>query len=638
MFIKVNEYRSDIDGLRAFAVVTVFLFHINFSLVPAGYVGVDVFFVISGYLITRILIRDFENRTFSLRSFYARRIMRILPPFFVVMLISVTVGCVLLLPEDSREMTASAKYATLFISNIFFSRAKGYFDASSDEFPLLHTWSLSVEEQFYLLWPLAVGLFFLIVRRTAISRYITRRRLLAGLIASLIVICFVWTQYALSHADNYQRLYFLLQARAGELLMGGLVCSLDKPRSTRWTGAASIAGMVLVIAPMFLLSKDSLYPGYNAVLPCVGTGLILYMGQCDNYSNTWANKLLSLKGLVGIGLISYSLYLWHWPILAYMRYVYGRYELPISWLLLAVITAFFLAGLNYIFVEQKTRRRHVSFIHAVSVFYFLPGAVTLPLVGYIVPHMLFPAKAEPNNAEIILRSYGVDVCHGTFDKHCVRGDATKQVRVLVTGDSHAASLNAFMDVVGRKEGWASRVLTGSSCSPVFGLDVNVLPSSSREPCERLKVYLQSNYINYDVIVFTSFWAYQLGWTEDKADPRYLEKFSNTLRTIAQKVPVYVLSDVPRLTISPFRLAHFESLGLDVKRHTSDEAAKANLLVKSVVTDIPGVKWVDLTAAFDEFDQRSLYKGVPVYFDDNHLNVYGSTQLGNIFATSQRLLP
>lgn len=628
-----NAYRTDIDGLRAIAVLSVLFFHIHYSLVPAGYIGVDIFFVISGFLITRIIVREMQAETFSFRRFYARRILRILPAFFTVVLVTLAVGYVLLLPADMRDLGASVRYAVFFASNVFFARDRGYFDAASDELPLLHMWSLSVEEQFYFLWPLLLAGLFFAVRRFTTFSVKARHRLFAGLAGCLILICFVWTQLALERAGSNLHLYFLLQTRFGELMIGALAAFLGHPRSTRWTGALSLAGLLLIFAPMFLLTRESMYPGYNALAPCLGAALILYLGKCDNYRYTWTSRLLSVKAMVAIGLISYSLYLWHWPVLAYMRYVYGRYALPVSWQLTAIAAALVLAVLSYALVEQTTRRRRVSFTRAFSWFYVLPVSGILAfLYSPLIP------SSEATRQDLTLTSYGTDVCHGNFDKQCVRGDPAKPVRVLVTGDSHAAALNAFMDVVGRSEGWSARVLTGSSCSPVFQFDEKVLPRFAWKPCDQLKHYVQANYAQYDAVVFTSFWAFQMGWTEDAADPQYLKKLTDTLRTMAQTVPVYVLSDVPRLTVSPFRLAHFQEIGLHIDRQPSDEAARANLVIKHAVAGIPGVRWVDLTPSLDHFAQRSLYEGKPVYFDDQHLNVYGSTQLGRIFSASQRLIP
>ncbi len=628
-----NAYRTDIDGLRAIAVLSVLFFHLHNSLIPAGYIGVDIFFVISGFLITRIIVREMEAGTFSFAQFYVRRIMRILPAFLTVMLVTLAVGFVLLLPADMRDLAASAKYAVFFASNIFFARDRGYFDAASDELPLLHMWSLSVEEQFYFLWPLVLAGLFFAAHRFRISSSLACRKLYAGVACCLILVSFIWTQFALEHAESRQHLYFLLQARFGELMIGALAAFLGQPRSTRWTGTLSLVGLALVITPMFLLTKMSMYPGFNALAPCLGAGLILYLGQCNNYRHTWTSKLLSLKAMVAVGLISYSLYLWHWPVLAYMRYVYGRYALPVSWQLTASAAAFLLAWLSYALVEQTTRRRRVSFAHAFSWFYLLPVAGMMAFFNS--PMVQSPSAA---GSDLALISYGSDVCHGNFDKHCLRGDPAKPARVLVTGDSHAASLNAFVDVVGRSEGWSARVLTGSSCSPVFGFSEQVLPPFARIRCNELKQYVLANYAKYDAMVFTSFWAFQLGWTEDAADPAYLAKLTGTLTTIAQTIPVYVLSDVPRLTISPFRLAHFQKMGLRIDRQPSDEADRANLEIKRAVAGIAGVKWVDLTSYFDRFSQHSLYDGLPVYFDDQHLNVYGSTQLGRFFSASQQLLP
>ncbi len=334
--------------------------------------------------------------------------------------------------------------------------------------------------------------------------------------------------------------------------------------------------------------------------------------------------------MAALGLLSYSMYLWHWPILAYMRYVYGSYALPWHWVASAVALTVALSSLSYRYVECHTKSLHMTFSKACLGFFLVPATI-LTACTYLSegarPITSLPAE---------LTSYGTDVCHGNFSMRCIRGAPGKQPTVLVIGDSHAAALNEFMDVVGRHEGWAARILTASSCSPMFGYDEKVLPSWAQLPCSALKSYVANHYSEYDAIVIASFWAYQLGMTEIQADPNYVDRLTETLRIMSASVPVYVVMDTPKLSISPFREQWFQQLGLNVERPSLKITEHANALVRGIVGALPNVHWIDLRPALASF-YRGSYRGTPTYFDEQHLNVYGARKLGDLFIKESTLL-
>lgn len=627
------NYRADIDGLRTVAVLSVFLFHIDSSWVPGGYTGVDIFFVISGFLITRIIGREIEFDRFSLRWFYVRRIRRILPVFYVVTVVTMLAGAILLLPEDLHSLLSSIRHAVLFTGNIYFSKDKGYFDISADEKPMLHIWSLSIEEQYYFVWPMLLLLFY------AVGHGLFRQRKRLGqpvtlvMTFFLIVVGFVFTQNALVANSASTKLYFILQTRFSELMVGSLIALVPFYRYKLALRVMGYVGGLLIVLGLTTLNKDSTFPGYNALFPTIGAALLIYSGQDAADQRTPLHKLLGIRLLATVGLLSYSIYLWHWPILAYMRYVYGSYSLPWHWIAQAAILTFGLAFLSYRYVERNTKTAALSF-HNAFLGVFLVPAILILAVTYGLQHIRPVVKLSTQ-----LATYGTDVCHGNFDEKCVRGDEAKNPTVLVTGDSHAAMLNSFIDVVGHHEGWSADVMTASSCSPVFDLDETVLPDWAREPCNRLKSFVVDEYENYDAIVFASLWAFQLGMRDAKADHEYLEKLKHTLREMTKSAPVYVVSDVPRLPVSPFRLLLHSKLGLHVKRTLSDDHLRANAVVRDLVDSIPNAHWVDLGPALSEFKDQSVYEDKPTYFDTHHLNVYGATALAHLFtATGQRLMP
>ncbi|WP_158590363.1 acyltransferase family protein [Noviherbaspirillum cavernae] len=627
------SYRPDVDGLRAIAVMSVVLFHLDFNALPGGFVGVDVFFVISGFLITKIIAAEIADGTFSFRQFYARRIRRILPVFFLVVAATIAAGSILLLPEDRNALLKSVQFALRFGANIYFSKSQGYFDLSSEEKPLLHLWSLSVEEQYYFIWPLLLVLLYATGRR--LSGQAPQQKLIIGITAALTVAGFVFTQHAIETHAAKERLYFLLHARFGELMIGSLTAMLPPLPRDRKTLAnvLAVCGMSGLLLALFAIDRHDAFPGYNALLPCLSAALLLHSGQSAHGEGTIASRMLGSRALVQIGLLSYSIYLWHWPILAFMRYVYGRYALPLTWSVAAVALMLALSCLSYLLLERKFKRMTMTFGRVVVAVFLVPVACLTVISIY--------GTGEATNAQNTqneqLTTYGTDVCHGNFDMRCVRGDPETAPRILMFGDSHAASLNGFIDVVGRREHWSAMMVSASSCSPVFGFDEGVLPDYSREPCANLKKFVVDNLHKYDAVFIASYWPFHLGWTDTSADKDYVRKFKNTLETIAHSKPVYVFSDVPRLAITPARSAHFSTLRLHVERPQSREYARANETIRQIVLAVPNAHWIDIAAPLAGFDRFPDHGGLPMYLDAEHLNLHGSVALGERFSDAATIL-
>ncbi|RUQ46737.1 acyltransferase, partial [Corynebacterium pseudodiphtheriticum] len=299
-------YRRDIDGLRAIAVLAVVLFHFGVPGFTGGFVGVDVFFVISGYLITTIIWREREAGRFSFVDFWARRARRILPALCVMMLTAVVVGWFLLAPKDYEELGRSIHNQVIFISNLFFMRQDGYFDVASDMKPMLHTWSLSVEEQFYIVFPLLL---------TLLSSQVKRWRMALLVLALASFAACVWT------LPRYpEKAFYLLPMRAWELLAGSLLAVMPLRAyraSPILAQGISLASLALILVAVFGYDATTDFPGAAALLPVLGVvGLIWANGQ----QVTLVGQLLGSRVMVGIGLISYSWYLWHWPVLVYGKY------------------------------------------------------------------------------------------------------------------------------------------------------------------------------------------------------------------------------------------------------------------------------------------------------------------------------
>ena len=299
-----TKYRADLDGLRAVAVMAVVLFHAGISQISGGFVGVDVFFVISGYLITGLILNDMAQGRFSIASFYERRARRILPALFTVLFAASVATCGLLMPDRARAFGQSLIATVFFSSNILFSHQSGYFQAPEVK-PLLHTWSLAVEEQFYIIYPL----FLFVVRR-----YLSRRYFLSLFPVFVLSLAFcIW-----SVSVHRSTAFFLGPARAWELLLGGLLAiPLIPPLLHRvMANVLGFLGLALLVYSFVRLSGALPFPGVNALYPTLGAALIIYSGTA---SGTIVARGLSAKPIVFVGLISYSLYLWHWIIFIFVK-------------------------------------------------------------------------------------------------------------------------------------------------------------------------------------------------------------------------------------------------------------------------------------------------------------------------------
>lgn len=364
------QYRREIDGLRAVAVLPVILFHAGFSVFSGGYVGVDVFFVISGYLITSILIAELEQGNFSIARFYERRVRRILPALFVVMLACLPFAYMWMLPSQLKDFAQSLIAVVFFASNILFWREDGYFAAAAELKPLLHTWSLAVEEQYYLLLPILL----LVLWRFG------RQRTFWGVVA-LAVLSLVLSEWGWRNKPSAN--FYLAPTRAWELLAGSICAFITVGKVQRLRNFLSAIGLALIVFAIFAYDANNPFPSVYALVPVVGTGLIILFGT----TGTWVARLLSLRTFVGIGLISYSAYLWHQPLFAFAR-LRSMTE-PSNALMAALAAAsLLLAWATWYWVEQAFRKRaNPLFMKRRSVFALSGGISAVFVVVGLAGHL-----------------------------------------------------------------------------------------------------------------------------------------------------------------------------------------------------------------------------------------------------------
>lgn len=347
-----TTYYKHIDGLRAIAVLSVFLYHLGFPGITGGFVGVDVFFVISGYLITGIILRELqETGRFSFVGFYFKRAKRIFPALAFTLLVSFCFGVWLLIPAKFTPFGGTLAAAAASVSNIFLFRQAGYFDIFSKSNPLLHTWSLGVEEQFYVFWPVLL---------LCAHRLVKRRWAAPAIIAVVAITSFYLSLRHLS--TNPTGIYYLVQYRAFEFCIGAAVLwlpNLDAGRQ-RWTSEILCAlGLVLTVVPLVTYTESTVFPSYNAVLPAVGAALLIYAGAAK-----WSGALLRCRPATYIGLISYSLYLVHWPLIVFTKTfnenMDGAYAFH-AWQPIGIfIAALIIASLMYRYIEQPARHLRIS--------------------------------------------------------------------------------------------------------------------------------------------------------------------------------------------------------------------------------------------------------------------------------------
>lgn len=437
------KYRSEVDGLRALAVVPVIFFHAGFEVFSGGFVGVDVFFVISGYLITTIIINEMDESRFSLINFYERRARRILPALCTMIFVCLPFAWFILMPQDLQDFAQSLLAVVTFSSNILFWQESGYFDTAAELKPLLHTWSLAVEEQFYIFFPPLLMLMWSLGRRAIL-----------GLLAVVFVLSLLLAQWGAYNSPTAA--FYLLPTRGWELLIGSFAAFYlqrrQVPLAVPVQNILSFAGLVMIVLSIFIYNKATPFPSLYALLPTLGTVFIILFAT----KGTLANSLLSHKALVGIGLISYSAYLWHQPLIVFSKYT--TFELSLLHKSALILVTFVLSFLTWKYIETPARKgRGIStnqvFIGSGAVFAVLialglhghfqagyPGR-KVSLSGVSLLSYNDNNRALQEQSWALLReksqSQGYAVEHNKFDKTAWFQDGDPRRNLLLVGNSHS---------------------------------------------------------------------------------------------------------------------------------------------------------------------------------------------------------
>lgn len=640
--IEAASHRRDIDGLRSLAIVPVLLYHAGIPGIGGGFVGVDIFFVISGFLIARLVDGEQRAGTFTLLRFYERRARRILPALLVMLLATLSAAAVLLLPNRYEDLGESALATLGFFSNIHFFQDTGYFAAEAASKPLLHTWSLAVEEQYYLLFPLLL--------------LVCRGRL--RLILLLVLATASLAMSAVMAGRHPEAAFFLPHSRFWELLLGALLGLYgDKaPADRGMREAMACLGLACILVAVVAFDDATPFPGLAALLPCAGTLLLLKAGGIAPGEQGAVSRLLASRPLVAIGLVSYSLYLWHWPLLVLAREWAGR-ELLTGESLAVLVFCGLLSALSWRFVEQPFRRRGsrrarpypLSALAAALL--VVLGLSLWVTISRGLPERL-PAEAQAYLAAKAERPRLKTKCINKEDPEaCHLGPDGAPARLLLIGDSHAAVLGEALDQVALRVGISGEALLVSGCPPVPGVVRLEVPPDldCRSFGRRIEARMADPGLR--VVVLHARWPIYVEGTRatgERGESVILQGADNfaalaqPLETLVATLTgrgllVIIVAGVPPAGFdvpSVLALAALkgEALPLSLARAAVDaRQARSWTLLRTLATRYGAILLDPRDQLCDADRCRLAEPGGSLYFDDDHLSLAGAELLVPLFA-------
>ncbi|WP_026377132.1 acyltransferase family protein [Aestuariibacter salexigens] len=631
----INRYRPDIDGLRSFAVLSVIIFHLDKTLLSGGFVGVDIFFVISGYLITLHILRDLSANSFSITEFYVRRIKRIIPMMLVVVAFTLVISMMIFRPEDTQDVAKSSIASIASLANVYFwlFLEASYFAQDSYEIPLLHLWSLGVEEQFYIFWPLFMMLMF----------SISRGKLTLTVISLLMIASFTFGQ--LWHSISSSFTYYMLPSRAGELMIGAIVAYVVFKRpsfncSKILLESLATLAIAMLIYSLVFLSEKNVFPGFYAVIPTLGAAIIIFVGH---YGTSWTTKLLAHPVLVSVGLISYSAYLWHWPLISFIHYAEFEIDLYVGTGLFVLTLV--LAKLTFELVE-KPARRFKARTSSVFLYYFAAPAGALLALSFLVFRsdgffMHYKGDelrtiSERSKAvyeyEYACQEFVLDVNH-LKKGECTLGQGSNlnEPDILLWGDSNAAHYIGMIGAFARYENLSLKNLQHSSCPPIIWSPSGYVPPKREETCSNSLDTMAEAVKRFDSIVISAAWIDYVNYNSD-----FLEVFFQSVDDLLfSGKRILILGHIPH--ISGFdRTCDEKSVLIPTIKcerpqptPLSKDILNINASLHKFAESRKGVEYFDVVdylcgsngcAAYDSED-------FPLYFDSTHLSMAGSWRIG-----------
>ncbi|QQG64542.1 acyltransferase family protein [Desulfobulbus oligotrophicus] len=645
-------YRPDIDGLRAVAVIPVVLFHAFPDCLRGGFIGVDIFFVISGFLISTILFENLTRGTFSFTEFYARRIKRIFPALLLVLLFCCLIGWFVLLADEYKRLGRHVAAGAGFVSNFVLWKEAGYFDTSAETKPLLHLWSLAIEEQFYIIWPLLLRLFW------------KRKKSVVALTAVVVAVSFTANMLGIYRDMSFA--FFSPITRFWELLAGGVLAwyTLFVKQSpaggqtalypTEVSGSAAVSmrpdsrvvahwlsllGFALLVYGFTSIHKDDNFPGLLAVIPVAGAVLLIAAGP-----GAWVNRTILANPLaVWVGLISFPLYLWHWPLLSFARVIEG--EIPrLSTRLTMVVLAVVLSWLTYRFVEQRVRfgRPAAGKTPALVVLMVLFGCIGIstaqnsgwPFRSINILNKEIGQVQQYNwNKDYRRGTCFLDATLETSDAYadvCTSVSTPGRPVVMLWGDSHAAALYKGLAVQAERLAFNLSQLTASGCPPIFDCTV-----TNSQHCTELNAYARQKIqeVRPDILIMAGYWSLYDG--TDKWDQLDMGMLAQTLAVVKEigiekiivvgHLPTYTVNQTDMLrkrfqgdTVNTRTYRHFKKTAIDVNADIARIARQEGVQFINPLDFLCNSQGCMLSLANDAI--------VPLAFDYGHLTPEGSTYL------------
>ena len=586
------QFRKDIQGLRAIAFFLVFIFHLNSPWLSGGFIGVDIFFVISGYLMTSIILFQKEKNGFGFFDFYVNRVKRIVPVYFFMLLCVCIAGSYIYLFTDIQTLKLSVKESALFISNNYFATGDSYFGAKMTENPLLHTWSLSIEMQFYFLLPLI--LIFVNVK------YLPKVFLI------LIVALLAYSSYQMEYLDQKGAVYFSLMARIPEFLIGGYFGLKFKNFNSISRGRQNLlaaVSVVCIIGSAYFIDENDNFPGLLAIIPCVAAASLL------TFSNNMISEFLSKKIPVYFGELSYSLYLWHWPIMAFVRYKFDDYTFSSLQMLMICGATFLMSWLSYSFIETNLRKTKPK------IFYAGFGLLCILLLTsyYSIRKISIKNKIPDYYVKPVI---GV-ASHkdGIIEK---LGDMSKSDGVFMIGDSHALMIKPFLDYIGKKNHFSFETLTCDAYPAIEGIDESEIPREFLhffKDSQKLIVKTKQKMATSKVIIVNS-----IGYSRIPSLETSLDKMIASHK--AQKI--ILIRTFPGLDHNPIKMNNnfTKQNGFEYKLVNFN---KNDAFLEKLEKKYDNVFIYNLSKS-KIFNEAPYINDTIFYYDRDHINTYGSIKL------------
>ncbi len=646
-------YRKDIDGLRAVAVLSVLFFHSGISVFSGGYVGVDIFFVISGYLISTIIVREIENESFSISSFYERRFRRILPALGLVTVASLVIGYYLLTPRNYILAAQSAVATTLFSSNLLFYSESGYFDGPAELKPLLHTWSLAVEEQFYIFFPLLL---------VFISKAVKKQYLL--ILLSLGVLSFLYSVMLVE--KNPSAAFYWFPARAWELFIGAIlsIYKFQKIENRAIRELISISGLAMIFYSVIFFTEETKFPGFSALLPTLGTAMIIFSGEGGK---SLVSNVLSLRPIVFVGLISYSLYLWHWPVIVYTKlYAISALDLPTTIAMISFI--FLMSFFSWRYIESPFRKKAIfSEKWPLIRFSVMSSLLIIMVAVIIILKQGYPKRVDDYNRyteEIFDKKWErLGACENAYSRLkngkelCKLGEENKKASFMLWGDSHAKSIASGLELSARKQNLSGYIATKSACPPLVAVG-----RTDREDCDEINASVLtfiSESPEIETVILAARWAMLsegVRYKQETGRPVKLitlsdrdnEKLTNPeileiglIKTIEALIKlnkkVVIVSPLPEVGYDvPSSSFIVYKRNIDIKKimPTFDEYKERTKNVYKIFEHLK----LNLPVTFvepykylcDEEYCHVIIEGSFIYRDDDHLSTFGSEYITPVF--------